>query len=45
MITRELSTLANFYGEKAEVAFEGVTYSPLAMYYQQGRIARSMVSF
>ena len=23
----ELSTLANFYGKKAEVTFEGVTYS------------------
>ena len=26
----KLSTLANFYGEKAEVTFEGVTYSSLA---------------
>ena len=27
----KLSTLANFYGEKAEVTFEGVTYSSLAI--------------
>ena len=27
----KLSTLANFYGEKAEVMFEGVTYSSLAI--------------
>ena len=27
----KLSTLANFYGEKAEVKFEGVTYSSLAI--------------
>ena len=27
----KLSTLANFYGEKAEVVFEGVTYSSLAI--------------
>ena len=26
-----LSTLANFYGEKSEVTFEGVTYSSLAI--------------
>ena len=26
----KLSTLANFYGEKEEVTFEGVTYSSLA---------------
>ena len=26
----KLSTLANFYGEKAVVTFEGVTYSSLA---------------
>ena len=25
------STLANFYGEKAEVTFEGITYSSLAI--------------
>ena len=25
----KLSTLANFYGEKAEVIFEGVTYSSI----------------
>ena len=27
----KLSTLANFYGEKAEVTFEAVTYSSLAI--------------
>ena len=27
----KLSTLANFYGEKAAVTFEGVTYSSLAI--------------
>ena len=27
----KLSTLANFYGEKAEVMFEGVTYSSLGI--------------
>ena len=27
----KLSTLANFYGENAEVTFEGVTYSSLAI--------------
>ena len=27
----KLSTLANFYGEQAEVTFEGVTYSSLAI--------------
>ena len=27
----KLSTLANFYGEKAELTFEGVTYSSLAL--------------
>ena len=27
----KLSTLANFYGEKADVTFEGVTYSSLAI--------------
>ena len=27
----KLSTLANFYGEKTEVTFEGVTYSSLAI--------------
>ena len=27
----KLSTLANFYGEKAEIAFEGVTYSSLGI--------------
>ena len=27
----KLSTLPNFYGEKAEVTFEGVTYSSLAI--------------
>ena len=27
----KLSTLANFYGEKAEVKFEGLTYSSLAI--------------
>ena len=29
--TSKLSTLANFYGEKAEVTFEEVTYSSLAI--------------
>ena len=29
--TSKLSTLANFYGEKAVVTFEGVTYSSLAI--------------
>ena len=29
--TSKLSTLANFYGEKAEVIVEGVTYSSLAI--------------
>ena len=28
----KLSTLANFYGEKAEVKFERVTYSSLAAF-------------
>ena len=27
----KLSTLANFYGEKAEITFEGVTISSLAI--------------
>ena len=30
----KLSTLANFYGEKAEVTFEGITYSFFSCYYQ-----------
>ena len=31
----KLSTLANFYGEKAEVTFEGVTYSSLAIIFNK----------
>ena len=31
----KLSTLANFYEEKAEVTFEGVTYSSLAIIYKE----------
>ena len=31
MVTLKLSTLANFYGEKAEVTFETVKYSSLAI--------------
>ena len=27
----KLSTLANFYGEKAEIMFEGITYSSLSI--------------
>ena len=39
----ELSTLANFYGENAEVTFEEITYSSLAI--TNGGIARRMTSF
>ena len=31
----KLSTLASFYGEKAEVTFEGVTHSSLAIIYKE----------
>ena len=31
----KLSTLANFYGEKATVTFEGVTYSSLAIFNKE----------
>ena len=34
----KLSTLANFYGEKAEVTFEGVTYSSLAIINKEGSL-------
>ena len=36
MFISKLSTLANFYGEKAEVLFEGVTYFSLAIINKEG---------
>ena len=39
----KLSTLSIFYGEKAEVTFEGVTYSSLAIINKE--VARRIASF
>ena len=41
----KMSTLANFYGEKAEVTFEGVTYSSLSLLLSIKKISRRMASF
>ena len=40
----KLSTLANFYGEKAEVMFEGVTYSSLAIIIKEDLLWEWQVS-
>ena len=41
----KLSTLANFYGEKAEVTFEGVTYSSLAIINKKELLGEWQVFF